>query len=447
LNKFGKGGEDRLKDALNAGKSHYRTDALFHNILDLPTLWFEYDPGYTHTGKDRVEGDVRKTEKLLKNASPDDIVVRLRVNAPSIDNYFPEEIREKRLLIVNVTTNEQNFSKLAEIVAKKIAECGSNRLSDDTKKQLLGVNGKKDKSAEDTAHKLLMCIDDEYKHNIEELERLVGEKDALRILNCHGVKSRIDKFVHGYEMADQEWQFRHALMVRFVCNCGVPSRIDSPTFRAAVGALRTDPELGLNLSDTQLVDLVGNDCAAARVCFTTFRDALVDFKEELGRLELSTDQFVDIAGNDCAAKRLEDDEWRAAIVTIATPMTNRAALCPLLKNNGQFASRVNTASAADMAATVTHLNGLSLDGGVLLHTLLGKSIKMIDRVHLLRIKVESISDKAEMERFVESHKGDLKKRNAKALALCASSSTAIAADTSTSTGAGMAPTTCPTDPK
>ena len=513
LSAFGAGGQDALIKALNDGKSRGRTDAAFVDLPGLPETWFEYDPGWTH-GEDRIQDDVRKTLRMLTDAPADALVVRLRENAPSIDEHLPND---DRLLIIETT--DAKPSRLAALLGTRIAECGSDRLSDAMKARLRKLDGAKDKAAENTAHALLLRIDREYKRDLERLQEIVGEGDARRLVCTHGVKSRIGEFVEGIQALKVELALTHEQMVSIATNDSVSGRVGATVFRTALVSLKAElslsteqlvsiagndgtasrvervafrtalvslkTELGLStaqlvsiagndgtasrvervafrtalvslktelgLSTEQLVSIAGNNCAAGRVERVAFRTTLVSLKTELGlsaeqlasiagngcaasrvervafrnalaslktELSLSTAQLVSIAGNSCAAKRLECDGYRAAIVAIATPMSNRAALCRLMKNNGTLASRVTTASAADMAAIVTHLNGLSLDGGVLLHTLLGKSTRMIDRLHLLRAKVESITEKAVMVKFVKSCKGDHNKnRDAVALAL------------------------------
>ena len=510
LSAYNANGHDALVKALNDGKSRGLTDAAFVDLEDIPETWFEYDPGFTHD-KDRVDADVRKTMRMLDAAPANALIVRLRVDAPSIDDALPDD---PRLLIVETT--DSNPSRQAALVAKRVAESGF--VSAEVKARLLRLDGAKNRVAENTAHSLLLRIDREYKRDLERLSQLLGDEDARRMVNCHGVKSRIGEFIDGYSKALREWQLPKSLMTRLVNNSCVPSRIDSPTFRHAVTALRIElglsaeqlaslvgkgsvakrvenesfrvalvdlhERLGLSteqfvdiagngsaatrvenesfraalvdlrerlgLSTEQLVKLAGNACAATRVESESFRVALVDLRDRLGlsteqlvclsgngcavkrmelesfrvalvdlrdQLGLSTQQLVGLAGNGCVASRIEGATYRAAIVTFASSMSNRESLCRLLKNNDVLASRVTPSSAVDMAAIVTHLNQLNLDGGDVLHTLLSNSAKMIDRLPLLRTKVESITDVVVMKRFVKSCKGRQTKRAAVALAL------------------------------
>jgi len=78
----------------------------------------------------------------------------------------------------------------------------------------------------------------------------------------------------------------------------------------------------------------------------------------------------------------------------------------VFKNNGQLASRLDVTSAAHMVAIAVHFQSFGLDGGATLRTLVGRSIKVIEKLPQLAVHVTSLTSKRDLLALVKSVKGD-----------------------------------------
>jgi hypothetical protein len=174
-----------LKDALTRGDEMDRVDAVY-STPGMPAHAVEYDDGFWH-GESSVGRDVRKTERMLQPlpSFPGLLVARIRLCAIKLVGAP----RDDRLFIVHVESRHPG--KAVRALAVKLA--GHHSVPGSMKEKLLSATGDWDADADAVAHHFFMETDEEYKLSVQRMVEEVGEAGARRVLNAHGVKSRIDE--------------------------------------------------------------------------------------------------------------------------------------------------------------------------------------------------------------------------------------------------------------
>ena len=141
-----------LKDALLLGDDTCHADCVFY--LGPILLAYEHDPGFWH-GEERLERDLRKTEKLL--ASSDKcVVLRCRIDAPRLEVDHPR--------CVVVETKSTSFGKRLVEIAAKLAE----HLPEPFASRLRSAHGGQRKAAELHAEALYKEICPDYETKVKE---------------------------------------------------------------------------------------------------------------------------------------------------------------------------------------------------------------------------------------------------------------------------------------
>jgi hypothetical protein len=143
-----------------------------------------------------------------------------------------------------------------------------------------------------------------------------------------------------------------------------------------------------------------------RVEQPAFREALALLKYELG---LTTAQLVALAANNGAAARVEQPAFRAALVRLQ-PHVGNEGITRLMRGNNVFCSRICDSFVEQLIRIAEHVAPHGCDLGETLYTLLGKSVPVMDKVRELANKVTGMHDRATIEKFVKSMRGDLTKR-------------------------------------
>ena len=215
LDACGELNEANLIKVLNDGNRILRTDAAFFKTTTpgFPEVLLEYDPGYTH-GLDRLEGDCKKTNRLLAEGPQRAMVVRLRVDAPLLVKVPREHPR-----LILLETGDANLRRLAHTTLRALFERCPEQFSTDAAKRVASLRSDvKNRCAEDVVHRLMMRIDCEYKRNIEQLSSEYGQGVARKLLKTNGVKSKLSKFMQGMRNTQAELGLTKTQIVSLASN-------------------------------------------------------------------------------------------------------------------------------------------------------------------------------------------------------------------------------------
>ena len=217
-----------LVKALNTGYSLGLTDAAFTGYDGIPAHAMEYDDGFWHD-EARVGGDVRKTQRLLRE-SPDMLVCRIRLDAP------PLGMEHARLIVAEGADRHPGraVSKMA------LAFAAHPSVSEELRERLKhsARNVARNKQADQLAHNFFLKADAAYKQAIRDLEDVVGSPEAARrVLEKHGVVTRLDVIVVGLK------RFRDELGVPVadlptLLSSGVAAAVEHPAFWRGIDTLK-----------------------------------------------------------------------------------------------------------------------------------------------------------------------------------------------------------------
>ncbi len=210
----------------------------------------EWDPLWCHSAE-RVEGDVRKTERMLRECS-DLQVVRLRIGAPPLGLLASSP----RYIEITVPA-DTSIPKAAQAFGKRIS-CPEPFAS-----RLRQAHGRKRPRAVQVVNDLFCLCDAAYKKAFASMVKSVGHNNALNMVqNVHGVWTSIGIIAKALALLRTEFGMTAQDLVTFVGD-GVASAMvgdNADVFWAGLEKLRAQ-----GMTTKHLVTFVGDGVASAIV--------------------------------------------------------------------------------------------------------------------------------------------------------------------------------------
>ena len=305
--------------ALRRGDAMERTDAVFE-LNAGKFLMCEWDGGAFHT-TDRIEGDIRKTNRMLR-ACQTGLVVRVRADgAPPLEDAIAEGVDSadrSRVVVVHLSNRESKnvglaVRAIAGAIGPVLATFGGAEQSQFTQR-LAAAAALTDASARSSGRlaealvfETLKKADATFVSNLQDLERVVGSEEAAKsVMDTHGVITRLSAVVKALERFRDEFGVGVDCLSQIMTE-SVAKRIESDSFWKAVQKVKT------KLPGIKLETFMTN-CVAARIESDSFWKAVQKVRTELPGIKLES--FM----KNSVAKRIESDSFWDAIQKVKTEL-------------------------------------------------------------------------------------------------------------------------------
>ncbi len=250
----------------------------------------EWDPLWCHSAE-RVEGDVRKTERMLRECC-DLQVVRLRIGAPPL----PMNLASSPRYIEITVPAKTSIPKAAQAFGKRIS-CPEPFAS-----RLRQAHATKRPRAVQVANDLFCLCDAAYTKGFASMVKLVGHNNALNMVqNVHGVRPSIGVLATSLALLRTKFGMTTKQLVTFVCD-GVASALagdSAEVFWAGLEKLRAQ---GMRTKD--LVTFVRGGVASAIAGDTP--EVFWAGLEKLRAQGMSTQNLVTFMGDSVASAIVGD---------------------------------------------------------------------------------------------------------------------------------------------
>ena len=291
----------RLWQADKLGDVDYFDEfVLPHGTIQIAAEW---DGGYRHND-DRIENDIRKTMKILRE-NPGMYVVRIRVGAPPI----PELQNVDRCIIVQVPAGTFPVDAMLPF-ANAIRPLISGH------DIFPAIPTSSERASVEVTNLRCVC-NNAFAKAFARLKVLLGEKLAFKFVKVkYGVRGNLGKVVDGMERFKQEWKMGPDKLFRITCD-SVIAAISRDAFWTNLATLIT--VCGIETSE-QLCKIMCNSVASA-----LGRDNIDAFWENLAKLKAvckieTRDQWCKIMC-DGVASALAGDKANSWLENLATFQT------------------------------------------------------------------------------------------------------------------------------